>query len=510
METTSTKLISKTNPKQLRKLRRASEETTRQCSKLRKEKGKLLHLFGTAYLSHYHKQKTPRFHDEIKSDLLKYKKIARAAPREHAKSTIVSLEYTLWNICYNKKKFIVLISDTYSQAADLLSAIKDEFEENEKLQMDFPEVYPLPNIKQSGAIFVNGKIRWTEGMILTGNKVKVVCKGTGSKVRGLRKKENRPDLVILDDCENDELVATPEQRKKLDNWFRRALLPCLDSDKGQLVAIGTILHYDSLLSKLLSKKEYTNFNKKIYKAINNNKSLWEDRWPIQKLMEKKSEVGTYAFQSEYMNEPIDDETSIFKREWIDNNFYSSAPKEPMDIIMAIDPAISQKETADYFAICVLGRITNGEYAGDIFVLDIFQDRLIISKQVDKIVEFARRWNPRTIRVETVAYQEALKQLLDNQKQKGIYLPTKEFKPNKDKIRRAIAISPYVEKGNIKFNKNHTELYDELVRFPMATHDDTVDAFVSALEELTSFTNMKFEEELEGKGTVMGDIMNKTF
>ena len=67
------------------------------------------------------------------------KRLAFAAPRGHAKSTIVTLFYVMWSICYEKEKFVFILSATANQAQKLLSEIKGTLQSNERLRQDFPE-----------------------------------------------------------------------------------------------------------------------------------------------------------------------------------------------------------------------------------------------------------------------------------------------------------------------------------------------------------------------------------
>jgi len=89
-------------------------------------------------------------------------RIAQAAPRGHAKSTIASLILPLWCIVGEKQKFIGLVSDTTEQAADFLEFIKAELETNERLIEDFPEAC------------AEGRI-WKQGLVITRSNIKVKC-----------------------------------------------------------------------------------------------------------------------------------------------------------------------------------------------------------------------------------------------------------------------------------------------------------------------------------------------
>jgi hypothetical protein len=247
-------------------------------------------LFGKFFFPHHLKLETPPFHQDIyreyeSSDL----RIAIAAPRGHAKSTLTDLAYLAWAIVHQKAKFVILVSDTYSQATLFLEALKAEMEENDKLKQFY------------GNLVTN---HWAEDEIIC-NGIMIKCLGAGMKVRGLKFRESRPDLIIVDDLENDDLVSSKERRDKLERWFNGALIPSLSKD-GRLVMIGTILHYDSLMSKVVDPTKYTEFHKKTYKAIDGGKALWPEHLDLKELEQIKRnyiEQGQgYLFYQEYQNE----------------------------------------------------------------------------------------------------------------------------------------------------------------------------------------------------------------
>ena len=156
-----------------------------------------IELFGKFFFPHHLRLDSPPFHREIYETIESGKKwIAIAAPRGHAKSTVVDLVYLAWAIVHKKAKFVLLISDTYSQAVLFLEAVKAEFEGNDELKAFYGSM-------------VSGK--WSEGEILV-NVILIKSIGAGMKVRGLKHRESRPDLVICDDLENDEMVESKERR----------------------------------------------------------------------------------------------------------------------------------------------------------------------------------------------------------------------------------------------------------------------------------------------------------
>ena len=167
-------------------------------------------------------------------------RLAIAAPRGEAKSTFVSLFFVLWAVLTGRKHYILIIADALEQAASLLGAVKDELEFNETLKQDFP-----------GA--GKGHV-WNVGTVVTPGNVKIQALGAGKRMRGLRHGPHRPDLIVLDDLENDENVDKPEQRDKLQSWLQKTVLNLGAADGSMdVVYVGTLLHYDSVLARTLRK-----------------------------------------------------------------------------------------------------------------------------------------------------------------------------------------------------------------------------------------------------------------
>ena len=169
---------------------------------------------------------------------------ACAAPRGEAKTTFVDVFFSLWCVVTGRKRYILLVADAFEQAASFLEAIKVELESNPRLMADFPG--------QCG----EGRV-WNVGTIITASNVKIQAFGAGKRMRGLRHGPHRPDLVLLDDLENDENVRSPEQRDKLENWLMRTVLSLGPADDSMdVIYIGTILHYDSVLARTLKKPQW--------------------------------------------------------------------------------------------------------------------------------------------------------------------------------------------------------------------------------------------------------------
>ncbi|EDX6116579.1 phage terminase large subunit [Salmonella enterica subsp. enterica] len=419
---------------------------------------------------------------------------AIAAPRGEAKSTLVSQLFTLWCIIRGIKHYPVIIMDSIDQAYPMLEAIKAELLYNPRLRHDFPDVC------------VQGRV-WQMGTIVTANNIKVTVAGSGKKLRGLRHGPYRPDLVILDDIENDENVQSPEQRDKLDSWLKKTVLPLGEAGgKTDVVYIGTILHYDSVLSRTLSNPMWRTARFKAVIRWPDNMKLWETweayirneepetaalfyaaneaamlagaivSWaarPLLTLMKIRVRDGHGTFDSEYQNDPVSGEDAIFAGEKV-IKFWTEEVREWV-FFGACDPSLGKfgNNRRDPSAILVGGF---NPYTGilDVVVADI--RRRVPDKIIADIIEYQRKYHCLAWSFESVQFQEFLRQVLvDVSAKAGVPVPAVPVIPSTDKILRIESLQPHVLNGLIRLHVSQSTLLDQLRHFPKADHDDGPDA-----------------------------------
>jgi predicted phage terminase large subunit-like protein len=149
----------------------------------------------------------------------------------------------------------------------------------------------------------------------------------------------------------------------------------------------------------------------------------------------------------------------------------------MTIFMGVDPAISEKATADYFALAVIGK----DGARHLWLLETCRERLDFPRQIELIRSLAARWKPRKIAIEEQAYQMSLIQQLMRESN----LPVVGSKTTSDKTARMMAMSPHFENGRIRVRRGLREFEAEYLAFPKGAHDDLLDATEKAVEAALS-------------------------
>ena len=435
----------------------------------------------------------PEFHKDIYKLLLKTDRLTLATPRGHGKSTICSVIFPLWLALFQKRRDICIISASESLAVEWLRKIKRELEYNQLLIQYFGD------LKSD---------KWTENHIILNNqfRVNIRARGAQSQIRGFR-----PDCLICDDLETNETVESEEQRKKLKDWIFKDCLNTL-LPGGQFIIIGTIIHPLSVLADLLLADNGWDKNK--YQAYKDGKQevgneLWPSMWPHVKLQERKKEIGTWAFASEYMNDPVSDETAPIKESMI--RYWTEFPQTYSSVI-SVDPAYSDDEKADFKVAShiaidpnmnryLASRVRTHEPIGD------FQDSIINlwlqnkstvtavgipNSGVEKsfFESFLRKCNERKLYPPIV-------ELKNSFTQSGTSISSR----NK-KSRIVAALQPLFEQGKYYISPNDYEARDELLTIGSSRWDDIVDTMAYAEQLLQPvFTDIGQNYEQHSKKEV---------
>lgn len=417
--------------------------------------------------------------------------VAIAAPRGHSKSTTITISYTLAEVLFRQRRYVLIVADTEAQAALFLGTIK-------QILYDSAQIHQLFGMEMGpkGVEFV--KDTETDIIVKFADQTsfRIVAKGAEQKLRGMLWNGQRPDLIIIDDLLNEELVANKDRRDKLRRWVYGSLIPCR-SERGIIRWVGTVMNLDdpfcSLMPndnakdtihedlKIWSKRKKGMWRSVKYMAHNNDysKLLWPSRKSVEFFKELRADFEEQGipevYACEMLNNPIDDSIRYFRR----GDFLTMTEedrKKNKQFYITADLAISEKERADYTAIVVGGMDSNGQ----LHIVNCIRERLSGDEIVATLLAMHKVYNPIAVGIEDTQISKALGPYLNRaMMESGTYMNLSMLKPHRqDKIQRARSIQARMRAGMVKFDKNADwwlTFEDECMSFPRAKHDDVVDA-----------------------------------
>lgn len=431
-----------------------------------------LETFAKLFFDNVMEYDTPEFHSEIFSLLETKDRVAIAAPRGFAKSTLVDVIFACWIALLKIKKDICIISASETLAVEFVRKIRLQLETNPKILGIFGDVKSE---------------KWTEGHLILSNGVNIRAKGAGGQIRGFR-----PDCLILDDIETDESVESEEQRKKLKDWLFKACLNTL-LPGGQMVIVGTLIHPLAVLSDLIDspregweRRKYTAYKDGIEAP---GHELWPKARPHEWLQRRKSEIGSWAFAAEFMNDPRLDATAPIHPEQI--RYWKDLPSQ-YSVVITMDPAYSEDEKSDYkvaSAIAIDSQLNR-------YLLEYVRTHDPSGQYIDEALNMFLRYRDKCNAFgvpNSGTEKEFFKSVCSRAMQRKIAAPITELKntflqtgstvANRNKKKRIIAsLQPLFEQGRYYIHANHHEAREELLTIGSSRWDDVVDT-MSYAEQL---------------------------
>ncbi|MEW5725936.1 MAG: hypothetical protein AB1896_22700, partial [Thermodesulfobacteriota bacterium] len=432
-----------------------------------------LYFFQT-YLPHYFHEEFGEFHQEWSAlaDLRDQAALV-GAPREHAKSTFFTFGLPIHDICFGLKRFVIIVSDTADQAIGFTLPIRLELEENPRLKHDFGDLHGRP---------------WSKGDFTTSNGVRVLARGRGEKVRGLRNRQYRPDRVIVDDFENDENVRNPRLVREGLDWLKGAVIGSLGT-AFTFIMVGNLFHPKSVLSQLMAEKDEEGrplHASRIYRAILDEgqpsaRPLWPAVWPLERLLTKRRLMGPRIFGREMMN-LSGAEDSPFKETWF--KYYDRADMAGADLAAAhfVDPSAKSGENNDYKAVVSVG-LERKEMK--FYVLHAWIRHASISEMF-AAAERQHDAYPGPVGIEENMLEDFLHEAIGNRaRETKRYLPWRPVKHLTNKEGRIIGTLQYlVEHGKLLFERGQSDqdrLIEQLVYLlNKNVNDDGPDALEGAV------------------------------
>ncbi|MCH5214981.1 MAG: hypothetical protein J1E97_07280 [Muribaculaceae bacterium] len=366
---------------------------------------------------------------------------------------------------------MVIVGKSEDNAKTLLGDIQAELQYNQRYIHDYGEQY------NAGS--------WEEGEFVTRSEVAFFARGRGQSPRGLRYRSHRPDYVVIDDLDDDELVESPARVSKLFDWVRSALFGTLDGGRGRFFMVGNLIAKNSVLAKWCEIKTVHVTRVNIYDKKGG--ISWAAKWTPAEVREIEAIAGYRAFQKEYMNNPLI-EGAVFRNEWIR---WGKCPpwSKFSEFVLYIDPSFKGSNKNDFKAAKLWGKAGTTLYHLRAFVRQCSVAEMV--RWCYDLYEWTRQKGiPVRWYMEANFMQDTiLDEFRREGELRGYQLPiTGDKRKKPDKFQRVEAISPLWERGFVIYDETQRDDPDMLAGIDqtlafekgMRGHDDAPDADEGAI------------------------------
>lgn len=300
------------------------------------------------------------------------------------------------------------------------------------------------------------------------------------------------DIIIIDDPIKPDEAASAAERNRVLDWYSAALSSRLNNKvAGSIVLVMQRVHEDDLAGHLLRAGGWDHLNLPAIAEIDEQipigrgqvhqrregDVLHSAREPREVLEHQRRIMTDLRFSAQYQQRPIPVGGNLVQREWF--RFYDRAPERQVGdaVIQSWDTASKGQATSDY-SVCVTALVRRRE----VYILDVFRDRLKFPDLVKKSIELARRYDATNLLIEDTASGTQLLDVLKDSLPAGVPRPIR-IQPKGDKESRMSGASNRIVSGEVLLPKDAPWLasfLDEVLSFPGGRFDDQVDAFAQLL------------------------------
>ncbi len=395
-------------------------------------------------------------------------------PRGHAKSTHMDVFLPLWLMFQPQRliNFMVIVGKSEDSAIRLLGDIQAELQFNDRIKRDFGDQKPTTG-------------DWTGGEFKAQCGVKFLACGRGQSPRGLRDREARPDYIVIDDLDDDELCKNEKRVRDLTSWVKSALFGSLDVGRGRFIMVGNLISKTSVLFNIANTPGV--YLSKVCAIDKTGNPVWREKWTREEVDEYRNFVGYRDWEKEMMHNPIKDGT-IFRHDWI---HYRKMPKlsKYEALICYTDPSWKSTTANDYKACRLWGKLGN-----ELHLVDCFVRQTTTGEMVRWLYDLYERAQQQGASIQfymeaNLMQDTALDEFQKEGEIRGYQLPiAMDHRKKPDKLQRIESVAPLWERGLVYYNEDLKESQDMQVGIDQTlslehgsrAHDDAPDADEGAI------------------------------
>lgn len=284
---------------------------------------------------------------------LKQDRDAYVAPRDTGKSTWWFLILPMWAAAHGHIKFAAAFAHSGTQSETHLHAFRSELADNHKLREDYPDLC-TPARKPNGKTTADNI-----QMLRTKAGFAFAARGVDAANLGLKEKDTRPDLILLDDVEPDEASYSQYQMEKRRGTIIEAILPM--NLRAHVVLVGTVTMPGSIVHQLVAKArgddeverwiDEENFTPHhalpiINRDDGSERSIWPHKWPLSFLLKIRH---TRSYLKNFANDPAGNDGGYWT---LDDITYGRLPNVTTQVL-AIDPTVTTKTQSDPAGLAII-------------------------------------------------------------------------------------------------------------------------------------------------------------
>lgn len=406
-------------------------------------------------------------HRQLQEFLGRQRRALVELPRDHGKSVQVCIR-VLWELGHTPWLRVKIVCATEALATERSQFIRQAISANARLRLVFPHLVPGQPWTATRL-----SVRWAASDLL-GPTVTAV--GVGASLTGAR-----ADLLVCDDIVDVRALHSQAVRQSVTCYFRENLLNLLEPD-GRVWVLFTPWHRQDLNSQLKANPAFELFRRAVGENL---EPVWPEKWPRQRLEQRRVEIGATAFARAYRLCLLADEDAVIRPEWVQ---YWLEPTVCEWVVLAVDPAVSEQARADASALVVVGRAVDGR----LLCLEAVARRVSLPSLLELIADADLRHKPDVILFESNAAFKGVRDLLVRQTHFGGKV--QDITQSRSKRARLEALSVPMQNGifclrgqqlggYVGVAPAQQELYDQLTALPHSDHDDLADAAAMAVAHL---------------------------
>ena len=337
---------------------------------------------------------TCRMHRDWQESITEYEKVYIEAPREHSKTTRVTIGRVIWELGTNPNLRIKIIGQNDEKSAETVTAISQHILNNERVRLVFPNLVP-----DAFGQWAKHKIYVKRNIISRDASIEasgILAPGTGG----------RADLLLFDDpVDYKNAIQFPALRESVKQAYYGVWINLLPAYGGRVIYICTPWHTMDLSMDI--KRNHPEYKLCSYPIDDSLASVWPSKWDKTALLNRLRDIGSREFDRGFKLKPLSDEEALFhQRDFeviYDYNFelgFLPGDGKGWKFYSGVDLGMSSK-SATRTSIFTFG-VKKGYPQVPV---EIKVGRFSEVEKIKQVHSTHERWHPEIIAVENNSYQE---------------------------------------------------------------------------------------------------------